>query len=250
MPIDYFQKLFVIIKTNFFKKDIDDSAVSVLGMIPEIRFVETRDAVILGCSDFWFLSKCDWQVFFLRTIAESIYKQTSLVLQCKIQSFFFRLNDGKESALLLEWGTNNSMKMSFCTPTFPWHSLPYQTKAGVADIKQNKCWVLRLFSCTFKTSPDNSGFYLVGFVKSVHVQLGGDNLSVWLGLLLQRNLIIPKFLLATGCECVWLFACTAVCVLHRQEIDHHIIQYTWGWPSSFRDGNAGFRFLGGQSVHL
>lgn len=45
-------KLFVIIKTNFFKKDIHDSADSVLGMIPEIRFVETRDAIILGCSDF------------------------------------------------------------------------------------------------------------------------------------------------------------------------------------------------------
>lgn len=78
------QKLFVIIKTNFLKKDIHDSADSVLGMIPEIRFVETRDAIILGCSDFWFLSKCDWQVVFLRTIADSIYKQTSSVLQCKM----------------------------------------------------------------------------------------------------------------------------------------------------------------------
>lgn len=48
-------------------------------------------------------------------------------------SFFLCIQDS-ESSLPLERNTGNKRKMSCCPPSFTWHIVPYQTKAGATGI--------------------------------------------------------------------------------------------------------------------
>lgn len=54
--------------------------------------------------------------------------------RCKDNNLFFLCIQDSESSLPLERNTGNKCKMSCCPPSFTWHIVPYQTKAGAKGL--------------------------------------------------------------------------------------------------------------------